>query len=272
MTLTLIPLLCGVPLQGEAQPLSLGQFARLARQCAPNVAVSTLAAIARTESGFAPLALHDNTNRIDGSPQGAAVATSIASRLIAAGHSVDIGLMQVDSANLPALGLTVASALDPCRSIAAGAAILAGDYAGGATHAEQQTALRVAISRYNTGDAERGFLNGYVHKVELSNARVVPALDVAGDDPGNPLPVGKTADPAAAAPAGSPSWDVFPTAPVSASIHAWEVFPPDASPAAARPSPRGPAPRHGALTIPDAGEGPSAAVTDYPGPATNEAP
>ncbi len=145
--------------------------------------------------------------------------------------------MQVNSANLPALGLTVASALDPCRSIAAGAAILAGDYAGGATHAEQQTALRVAISRYNTGNAERGFLNGYVHRVELSNARVVPALDVAGGDPGNTQPTGKASDPASSG-AGSPSWDVFPTAPVSASIHAWEVFPPDASPAAARPGPR----------------------------------
>lgn len=270
MTLTLIPLLCGVPLQVEAQSLSLGQFARLARQCAPDVAVSTLAAIARTESGFDPLALHDNTSPIARSPQGAAVAASIASRLIAAGHSVDIGLMQVNSANLPALGLTVASALDPCRSIAAGAAILAGDYAGGATHAQQQAALRVAISRYNTGDAERGFLNGYVHNVELSNVRVVPALDVAGGDPGNTRPTGKASDPASLG--ASLSWDVFPIAPASASIHAWEVFPPDASPAAARPGSRGPAPGHEALTIPDAGEGPSAAVTDYPGPATNEAP
>jgi len=272
MSLTLIPILCGVPLQVEAQSLSLGEVARLARQCAPNVAVSTLAAIARTESGFDPLALHDNTNRIDGSPQGAAVGASIASRLIAAGHSVDIGLMQVNSANLPALGLTVASALDPCRSIAAGAAILAGDYAGGATHAERQAALRMAISRYNTGDADRGFLNGYVHKVELSNARVVPALDVAGGDSGNTRPTGKTPDAASSAPPGPPSWDVFPSAPVSASTHAWEVFPPDPAPASPRPSPRGPTFGHDALTVADAGEGPSAAVTDYPGPATNEAP
>jgi hypothetical protein len=72
--------------------------------------------------------------------------------------------MQINSANLARLGLTLESAFDPCKSVAAGAAVLAGGYAGGATHEGQQSALRVAISKYNTGDAQRGLANGYVQR------------------------------------------------------------------------------------------------------------
>jgi len=73
--------------------------------------------------------------------------------------------------------LTAAAALDPCRSLAAGAEILSAGYAGGLTHAAQQSALRVALSRYNTGDAQRGFANGYVERVVQSARVVVPAID-----------------------------------------------------------------------------------------------
>lgn len=237
-----------------ASPLPIATFAQLAHQCAGNVAVSTLAAVVGAESGFEPWSLHDNTVQLDGVPQSAADAASIATRLIAVGHSVDIGLMQVNSANLPALGLTVEQALDPCRSIAAGAAILTENYSGGETHAAQQAALRVAISRYNTGDDERGFANGYVRKVELSNARVVPALDLEPGVTTSPLPAPIAAEPRpAATPGAPPSWEVFPpedasTSPKSAAI----VQGPDTGP--------------GALTVADAGRGPAAAVKDYPGP------
>lgn len=234
----------------DASTLSLGQLTRLARQCAPNVAVSTLAAIAQTESSLDPVAVHDNTARIAEAPQGRAEATDLASRLIAAGHSVDLGLMQVNSTNLALLGITIEDAFDPCRSIAAGAAILTAGYAGGASHGERQAALRVAISRYNTGNAERGFSNGYVRRVELANARVVPALDVDAELPAAVAPpdhAGGQAPPrsglppwevfppngGSARPASAPAWEVFPAdepPPRSASGPAWQVFPPEPTP------------------------------------------
>jgi type IV secretion system protein VirB1 len=193
-----------------ADPLSVGAFGQLALRCGPSVAPSTLASIARTESGFQPLTINDNTTRTSGVPATGDIAIQIASKLLEAGHSVDIGIMQINSANFAKLGLTLQAAFDPCQSIAAAAVILAGDYAGAETHDGQQAALRVAISKYNTGDAQRGFANGYVHKVELAAGRIVPALDVGAAPAAidsQPLPAaapGAPVDPSA-----PPSWDVW---------------------------------------------------------------
>ena len=73
--------------------------------CAPNVAPVTVQAIAQVESGDNPLAV--NVNGIGAQPPPAAnaqEAVHVAERYIASGYSVDIGLMQVNSRNLAALG------------------------------------------------------------------------------------------------------------------------------------------------------------------------
>jgi type IV secretion system protein VirB1 len=144
--------------------------------CAPAIHPVTLEAVIRVESGGNPLALNVNGLRVQPPPaRNAREAEATAERFIAAGYSVDLGLMQVNSRNLPALGLTVAEALEPCANVRAGAAILAADYAI-ATHqlGEGQGALRSALSRYNTGDPVRGFVNGYVARYYGPHA--VPAL------------------------------------------------------------------------------------------------
>jgi type IV secretion system protein VirB1 len=196
-----------VPAWAEADPLTIGAFGQLARECAPSAAPATLASIARTESAFEPFSIHDNTTGTSVTPASRASATQTAARLLAAGHSVDIGLMQINAHNFGSLGLTLEAAFDPCRSIAAAATILARDYAGGESHADQQAALRVALSKYNTGDAENGFANGYVHKVERAALQVIPALDVA-------MPATISAGEARTAaaqtdPNAPPSWDVW---------------------------------------------------------------
>ena len=203
-----------------ANPISLNAFGQLALRCGPSVAPSTLASIAQTESGFEPLSVNDNTTGISGVPATRDIAMQIASKLLEAGHSVDIGIMQINSANFTRLGLTLASAFDPCQSVAAGAAILAGDYTGGDSPAGQQSALRVAISRYNTGDAQRGFANGYVHKVELAAGHIVPAIDVGAA----PAAIDSKPIPAAAVstqvdPNAPPSWDVWPSFDYAAARH-----------------------------------------------------
>lgn len=220
---------------------------RLAQRCAPTVAPTTLAAIAITESGFNPLSIHDNTLGASDYPSTAAEAVSLATTLIAAGRSVDLGLMQINSANLRALGLTPEAAFDPCQSLTAGAAILQADYAGGATHAGQQAALRIAFSRYNTGTPLRGFANGYVRRVEAAARQVVPAIDPDVDVSASALAAAAGQNPARARTA-SPSsrWLVWTK---SRSVAARTAEETDQQSA----------------ILADVGRGASAAVVDYPG-------
>ncbi len=248
-----VVLATGPSAAANARPLTVGSFVQLARDCAPHAAPSTLASIARVESGFDPLMISDNTSKLSFAPSSVADATRLATQLIAAGHSVDIGLMQITSSNFTVAGLTVPAALDPCRSLAAGAAILAAGYGGGLTHASQQAALRVALSRYNTGDAGRGFANGYVARVEQAAQRVVPAIDLTANGSTADVPLAhdrsETAsrprpDIAAATPDGQAAWLV------------WA----DDSVAAVPASP--------IAIIADAGQGAAAAVTNYAPPET----
>ena len=116
----------------------------LALQCAPSVDPHMIVAIGQHESGLDPLTIHDNTTGLVLHGAGAA---SAAPQLIAAGHSVDLGLMQVNSMNLGLLGLSVSDAFTACRSVEAAAKLLA------------------LFSRYNTGSPQRGIANGYAAKV-----------------------------------------------------------------------------------------------------------
>ena len=241
-----------ISVPARADPLSIGEFGQLALRCGPSVAPSTLASIARTESAFEPLSINDNTTGTSGAPATRDIAIQIASKLLEAGHSVDIGIMQINSGNFAKLGLTLEAAFDPCKSVAAGATVLTGDYAGGETHEEQQSALRVAISRYNTGDAQRGFTNGYVHKVELAAGRIVPALDV-GTAPAamdsQKLPAAAPSAPVD--PNAPPSWDVWSSFDYAATHHHHQDTPTPASPSS----------RLGSAVLADAGRGPAAVVT-----------
>ena len=132
--------------------------------CAANVSPVTLEAVMRVESGGNPLTL--NVNRLAGPqphPSSAAEAAQVARGYIARGFSVDIGVMQVNSRNLAALGYTIEQVLDPCTSIAAGGKILTADYAEAVQRlGVGQPALKAALSAYNTGTFWRGFANGYV--------------------------------------------------------------------------------------------------------------
>ncbi len=247
------PALLGAFVAGSsalAAPLSVSDFGQLALRCAPSVAPSTLASIARTESAFEPLAINDNTTATSGVPASRDIAMQLAAKLLEAGHSVDIGIMQINSGNFQRLGLTLDAAFDPCKSIAAASTVLTGNFSGGGeTHQGQQAALRVAISKYNTGDAQRGFDNGYVRKVETAARRVIPALDVGLA----PAAIDSAPPPAAAAPAprdpnAPPAWDV------------WASFDYDAAHRQAAPAPTQANVGTGAAASSDADKGPSAAA------------
>lgn len=132
--------------------------------CAANVAPVTLAAVIRVESAGNPLALHVN-GLMGPQPHPTTVedAVDMAGRAIRLGYSVDLGLMQVNSRNLAALGYSIRQVLDPCTNVRGGARILTADYAEAVrARGEGQAALQAALSAYNTGDFNRGFGNGYV--------------------------------------------------------------------------------------------------------------
>lgn len=147
--------------------------------CAANVAPVTLEAVMRVESGGNPLAV--NVNHVAGpQPRPATLAEAVATAqaYVARGYSVDLGLMQVNSRNLAALGLSVDQVLDPCTNLKAGGTILTANYADAVrSRGEGQGALQAALSAYNTGSFYRGFENGYVAKYYGPGG--VPAL--AGD-------------------------------------------------------------------------------------------
>ncbi len=148
--------------------------------CMPNIAPATLEAVIAVESRGDPLAIFDNTTRRSWHPLDQGEAIALAQHLVAAGHRVDLGLMQVDSVNLPALGLSIAQAFDPCTNIRAGGTILTADYAYAVRLiGPGQAALKIALSLYNTGDTQRGFRNGYVARYYGGPGGVPVAVNVA---------------------------------------------------------------------------------------------
>ena len=145
----------------------------LMEQCAPQVAPATIRAIVKVESGSNPLAINVNGGwRLGRQPRELDEAKAWLRWLMARGHSVDVGLMQVNTANFASVGLTPDNAFDPCRNLAAGAALLRDAYRRTrATQPDSQLALRQALSTYNTGNAQQGFRNGYVVRVESAVRR-----------------------------------------------------------------------------------------------------
>lgn len=117
--------------------------------CSIGVAAPTVEAVIAVESGGRAGITHLNRN-----------------------GTVDYGLMQINGSNLPAFGLTPQQAMDPCTNIRVGTTILQTNYAAAALrYGEGQYALQVALSAYNTGSFERGFLNGYVAKYYSGTVR-----------------------------------------------------------------------------------------------------
>lgn len=145
--------------------------------CAPAVNPITMAAVVKQESGGHPWVLNNNTSRQSMSFRTKAEAVSAAVAAIAQGQSVDMGLAQINSKNLPGLELTVEQVFDPCTNVAAGARILGEGY-------RQSRSLVGALSNYNTGRFDSKPGAAYAQKVfwQAGVTMSVPAI------PGGQLP------------------------------------------------------------------------------------
>jgi type IV secretion system protein VirB1 len=152
-------------------------LATLLQTCAPMIGPRTMTAIVHVESSSNPLAIHDNTVNRSWAPQSVHQAIDWATYLIREHHSVDLGLSQINSANLPKLGLSVADVFDPCTNLRAGAQILSTDYRQAIEHfGPGQYALRRAIGAYNSGNLYAGY--AYVTQI-LAAAGIAAEQDFA---------------------------------------------------------------------------------------------
>ena len=141
----------------------------LLMMCAPAVDPVTMAAVVKQESGGQPWVVNNNTTRKSVTFESKAAAVAAALTAVGRGESVDLGLVQINSKNLPALGLSVEQVFDPCTNIAAGANILAAGY-------ERTRSLGSALSIYNTGRSDSKMGLAYAQKVFQQAGVKVPGI------------------------------------------------------------------------------------------------
>lgn len=136
--------------------------------CAPAVDPVTMSAVVKQESGGHPWSINDNNGKRSYRPKTKEEAVLKATELISSGHSIDMGLAQINSKNLRWLGLSVAQVFDPCTNISAGATVLTQGY-------QKTGSLPAALSMYNTGKPDSARGREYARQVLRHAGVVVPA-------------------------------------------------------------------------------------------------
>ena len=162
---------------------------RLESTCLPTVPLTTLRAVIEVESGGNPNAMQidypkallkrwnlpEGTLRLSRQPTDQREALDWLAYFQSYDIFVDLGLMQVSTAEAKRRGISPASLLEPCTNLQVGWQILEDDYRiEQRTYGPGQEALQHAISRYNTGDTRQGIVNGYLGRV-LAAVRRFPA-------------------------------------------------------------------------------------------------
>lgn len=189
----------------------------LLARCAPNVHPETMRAVLSTESRGNVLAIADagplslpwsKRKHLVRSlfPTDKVEAVGLVKDLLAKGHTVSIGLSQINDRNLPRLGISIEDIFEPCTNVKAGAQILTQFYQSAMKQfGPGPKALRAALSSYNSGDFYRGEQDGYVDLVvraagkplvlvegrnmgQQSLVSTVPSVSTAGGVGGQPVP------------------------------------------------------------------------------------
>jgi type IV secretion system protein VirB1 len=178
MTLSLLP------------AAALGQNAdvtRLQSTCLPTAPLSTLRAVIQVESSGNPNAMQidfpkallkrwnlpEGTLRLKRQPTDQREALDWLAYFQSYDIFVDLGLMQVSTAEAKRRGISPESLLEPCTNLRVGWQILEEDYRiEKKTFGPGQEALQHAISRYNTGDTQQGIANGYLGRVLAAVCRL----------------------------------------------------------------------------------------------------
>jgi type IV secretion system protein VirB1 len=170
---------------GQAPVMDRAALRDLRDRCIPDAPISTLAAIVQTESGGIPYALQidfpnallrrwrlrPGTLRLARQPKDRTEAVLWMQYLSSFDIFIDIGLMQVSTAETQRRKIEPLTLFEPCANLRIGWQILQDDYAIEVKrYGPGQTALEHAISRYNTGTSNGGIQNGYVARVQRALA------------------------------------------------------------------------------------------------------
>lgn len=163
---------------GPAKPIS-GSVIALAKRCAPNVHPLTMAYLVANESSNRRYAINVNDGeQLTSQPGSLAEAKEAIEQLERKGVNYDVGYGQINSSNFDWVGASGVELFDACTNLRASQQVLMDCYKralnGGVS---PQTALRDALSCYNTGSMEAGYANGYVASVEsIADTQQVPEL------------------------------------------------------------------------------------------------
>lgn len=204
--------------------ISLAMAMALAAQVAPGIAPETVVSFACKESGsancrsFDPLAIHDNETGQSYSPPTIEAAVVLAERLIlAARHSVDLGLMQINFPAAPTrMGMTIKEAFVPRRSMQTGTKIIREAFETCIRSYKRAVEVMACTgSYYNTGrDGEvgrryaRGLfqLAAFIPSIkEVATASIDATIDGKEINPPPQIPTKEEVK----GPPPPPSWDVW---------------------------------------------------------------
>lgn len=121
--------------------------------------------VIQIESQGQPFAIHDNSTARQWTPSTLSEAVHVAHALIASGHNLDLGLMQINyRVWLQPTAFPLERAFDACTNVALGTTILSANYASALTRStSSDDALMKALSQYNSGSDVRSL--GYAHQV-----------------------------------------------------------------------------------------------------------
>ena len=140
------------------------------QQCSNGVHPETVTAIIRHESGGNSIAL--NIEGVTVIPANLAEAIRIQATALAAGKSIDTGLMQINSQWLKKLDIAPQRLFEPCLNVQIGSSILRRYYGiTWGSYGNMREALIGAISMYNTGSPTAGYK--YVQKVVLQAGKAL---------------------------------------------------------------------------------------------------
>jgi type IV secretion system protein VirB1 len=172
-------LICALCLASRANAQD-ADIVALRSRCIPGAPLTTLRAIIRAESNGNPNAMQidfpltllkrwnlaPGTVRLKHQPRDQAEAMQWLDYFQKFHVFVDIGLMQISTAEAQRRGIPQKSLFNPCTNLRVGWQILEEDYTSEVKiYGPGQLALRHAISRYNTGNSQKGIENGYLSRV-----------------------------------------------------------------------------------------------------------
>ena len=143
----------------------------LTMACAPQVDAATARALVAVESGFNPHAIGVVGGVLDRQPRTVGEARATATALQQQGWDFSVGLAQINQRNFDRLGLTLASAFDPCKNLRAMQAVLGECFDRAGQLSPPKVAIRQALSCYYSGNFFTGFDHGYVRRVVAAVAR-----------------------------------------------------------------------------------------------------